>query len=55
MKEDCNAKFPKRFDTKNADYDGHFKCSEDVRSTQEAFREKQDLEICQKFNVSCKK
>ncbi len=54
MRSECYKNFPNWNMASNADYDGNFKCQEKIHDLRTALSEKQQAEICQKFNVSCR-
>jgi hypothetical protein len=54
MEADCITKFPKRFDSSSPDYDGYFKCKESINDVMQAFTDKNDKEVCDKLQISCK-
>lgn len=53
LQASCRERYPKWIDSTHSDYDGHFKCSEEIQDLRTAFRDRQQAEICEKFNVSC--
>ncbi len=53
-RKECKATFPMWFDSAHADYDKHFECTKRVKADQNAYEDKLQLEICEKFKVSCR-
>lgn len=53
-KKECKATYPMWFDSAHADYDKHFECTKLVKAEQNAYEDKLQLELCEKFRVSCK-
>lgn len=49
----CRQKYPKWIESNHPDYDSYFKCSEEVQDLRNAQWERQQDEICEKFNVGC--
>ncbi len=55
MEAECRTKYPRGHDPNDKDYDAKFKCDEDVKDARQAFEDKLNQEICEKFRISCKK
>ncbi len=54
-KEDCYSKYPQSYKASHSDYDKKFKCLEDIEDARQAFENKMKAEICERYNVSCKR
>ncbi len=55
MEEECKEKYPKGLNPADKDYDARFKCDEAVKEAEQAFENGLKKEICEKFQISCKK
>jgi hypothetical protein len=55
MEEECKEKYPKGLNPTDKDYDARFKCDEAVKDAEQAFENNLKKEICEKFQISCKK
>lgn len=54
-KDACQARFPNGFKASHPDYDGRFKCLEEIQDAKQAFENKMKAEICERYQVSCKR
>lgn len=55
MKEECRKKFPNWYKTSHPDYDGEFKCREEIADAEKAFDDKLQDELCQNISSLCRK